>query len=134
MLYLGLFRRLVGSQSVATSKQIARARLWSGNPRWTAPSLVPSSTRFSTSIRRRNDNQYNLASPKNDIVKEDAGTTTSQALPGRVEPRLSITFTCTVTDCGERSTHEFSKRAYTKGIVLVQCPKCKNRWVLSCEV
>lgn len=41
----------------------------------------------------------------------------------------SMTFTCTVEDCGERSTHEFSKRSYENGIVLVQCPGCKNRYV-----
>jgi protein import protein ZIM17 len=44
-----------------------------------------------------------------------------------VEPRLQITFTCTVPDCGTRSTHEFSKRSYTSGIVLIECPGCKNR-------
>ncbi|KAI0032659.1 DNL zinc finger-domain-containing protein, partial [Vararia minispora EC-137] len=43
------------------------------------------------------------------------------------EPRLSLTFTCTVPDCGIRSTHQFSKRSYQSGIVLVQCPGCKNR-------
>ncbi|KAI0272418.1 DNL zinc finger-domain-containing protein [Gloeopeniophorella convolvens] len=32
------------------------------------------------------------------------------------EPRLSLTFTCTVTDCNTRSTHQFTKRAYEKGI------------------
>ena len=47
--------------------------------------------------------------------------------PESMEPRLSLTFTCTVTDCGERSTHQFTKRAYEKGIVIVQCPGCKNR-------
>jgi protein import protein ZIM17 len=47
-----------------------------------------------------------------------------------IEPRLSMTFTCTVKDCGERSTHQFTKRAYERGIVLVQCPGCKNRCVL----
>lgn len=41
-----------------------------------------------------------------------------------------MTFTCTVPDCGHRSTHEFAKRSYEKGIVLVQCPGCKNRSVL----
>ena len=46
------------------------------------------------------------------------------------EPRLSLTFTCTVTDCNERSTHQFTKRAYERGIVLVECPKCKNRCVV----
>jgi len=40
-----------------------------------------------------------------------------------------MTFTCTVPDCGTRSTHEFTKRAYEKGIVLVQCPGCQNRCV-----
>ncbi|GJE99293.1 zf-DNL domain-containing protein [Phanerochaete sordida] len=47
------------------------------------------------------------------------------------EPRLSITFTCTVTDCGTRSTHEFTKRSYTKGIVIVQCPGCENRHLIA---
>ncbi|KAG6880217.1 hypothetical protein C0992_002983 [Termitomyces sp. T32_za158] len=58
-------------------------------------------------------------------------TTDSQALPERIEPRLSMTFTCTVSGCGERSTHEFTKRAYERGIVLVQCPKCKNRHLIA---
>ena len=48
---------------------------------------------------------------------------------GEFEPRLSLTFTCTVPDCGTRSSHEFTKRSYEKGIVLVQCPGCKNRYV-----
>ncbi|KAF8903439.1 DNL zinc finger-domain-containing protein [Gymnopilus junonius] len=58
-------------------------------------------------------------------------TTTSQPLPERIEPRLSLTFTCTVPNCGERSTHQFSKQAYEKGIVLVQCPGCKNRHLIA---
>lgn len=48
---------------------------------------------------------------------------------GEFEPRLSLTFTCTVPDCGTRSSHEFTKRSYEKGIVLVQCPGCQNRYV-----
>ncbi|CAE7056729.1 unnamed protein product [Rhizoctonia solani] len=47
------------------------------------------------------------------------------------EPRLSLTFTCTVPNCGHRSSHTFTKRAYTKGIVLVQCPGCKNRHLIA---
>jgi hypothetical protein len=39
----------------------------------------------------------------------------------------SLTFTCSVDKCGERSTHEFAKRSYERGIVIVQCPGCKNR-------
>ncbi|EUC59744.1 DNL zinc finger protein [Rhizoctonia solani AG-3 Rhs1AP] len=47
------------------------------------------------------------------------------------EPRLSLTFTCTVPNCGHRSSHTFTKRAYTKGIVIVQCPGCKNRHLIA---
>ncbi|EJD07457.1 zf-DNL-domain-containing protein, partial [Fomitiporia mediterranea MF3/22] len=47
------------------------------------------------------------------------------------EPRLQLTFTCTVTGCTERSTHGFTKRAYERGIVIVTCPKCKNRHLIA---
>ncbi|KAB5589763.1 DNL-type zinc finger protein [Ceratobasidium theobromae] len=47
------------------------------------------------------------------------------------EPRLSLTFTCTVEGCGHRSSHTFTKRAYTRGIVIVQCPGCKNRHLIA---
>ena len=51
---------------------------------------------------------------------------------GKVEPRLMIQFTCTVPECGTRSSHEFSKSSYEKGIVIVQCPGCKNRYDFVC--
>lgn len=62
-----------------------------------------------------------------------APTTTHQQLPtSDQEPRLQITFTCTASDCTKhRSTHTFTKRAYTSGIVLVQCPQCKNRHLIA---
>lgn len=44
-----------------------------------------------------------------------------------LEPRLSLTFTCTAPNCSTRSSHTFTKRAYEKGVVLVECPGCKNR-------
>ncbi len=49
--------------------------------------------------------------------------------PSDLADDRSMTFTCTADDCGHRSSHEFSKRSYTSGIVLVQCPSCKNRQV-----
>ncbi|KAF9525098.1 DNL zinc finger-domain-containing protein [Crepidotus variabilis] len=87
---------------------------------------------FSSSSRRPQD-LHILPGPSTPAVEDTEGekTTTSQTLPGRVEPRLSITFTCTASQCGERSTHEFSKRSYMKGIVIVQCPKCKNRHLIA---
>jgi len=46
------------------------------------------------------------------------------------EPKYSLTFTCKVPECDERTSHMFSKRAYHHGIVIIQCPKCKNRYVV----
>lgn len=47
------------------------------------------------------------------------------------EPRYSITFTCTVAKCGERTSHMFTKHAYHNGIVIIQCPGCKNRHLIA---
>ncbi|KHJ35333.1 putative dnl zinc finger domain-containing protein [Erysiphe necator] len=40
-----------------------------------------------------------------------------------------LTFTC--QPCGARSTHRISKQGYHHGSVLVSCPNCKNRHVIS---
>lgn len=96
----------------------------------TAPSLsapyhnTPASrSRYSTatSLPPRTDSSSTNIKPE-----AEEQTVHKQAL-GKIVPKLSITFTCTVEGCGERSTHEFTKHAYEKGIVLVQCPGCKNR-------
>ncbi|KAG6828734.1 hypothetical protein H0H92_006922 [Tricholoma furcatifolium] len=72
-------------------------------------------------------NAYSTAPPP----PSAPATTTSQALPEALEPRLSMTFTCTADGCNHRSTHEFTKRAYQRGIVLVECPGCKNRHLIA---
>jgi len=54
------------------------------------------------------------------------------APPPPAEPRLSLTFTCTVHSCnGTRSSHSFTKRAYEKGVVLVECPGCRTRHLIA---
>lgn len=40
-----------------------------------------------------------------------------------------LQFTC--RPCGERSSHNISKQGYHHGSVLVTCPGCKNRHVIS---
>lgn len=72
--------------------------------------LVPARARssirnFSASSRRREQQQ-----------QQDGN---AQKL-GEIEPKLALTFTCTVEGCGERSSHQFTKRSYERGIVLVQ--------------
>ena len=56
-------------------------------------------------------------------------TSDTQAAASEDEPKLSMTFTCTAGTCNTRSTHQFTKRAYEKGIVLIECPGCKTRYV-----
>jgi len=43
--------------------------------------------------------------------------------------KLAIVFTCTV--CDTRSIKQFTEHAYTKGVVIVQCPGCRNRHLIA---
>ncbi|KZT09819.1 zf-DNL-domain-containing protein [Laetiporus sulphureus 93-53] len=61
----------------------------------------------------------------------EAQSSSQDAAAFAIEPRLSLTFTCTVTTCGTRSSHQFTRRSYEKGIVIVQCPGCKNRHLIA---
>jgi protein import protein ZIM17 len=44
-------------------------------------------------------------------------------------PSYELTFTCNV--CKTRSSHRLSKQGYHKGTVLISCPDCKNRHLIS---
>ena len=44
-------------------------------------------------------------------------------------PSYKLTFTC--KPCSKRSSHSISKQGYHKGTVLITCPECKNRHVIS---
>ena len=85
-------------------------------------------------------------------TEQQSATPASRTPIGKIERRLQITFTCTAavptlsstsnsveakagndqttTLCHHRSTHEFSRRSYEHGIVLVECPSCKNRHLI----
>ncbi|OKL61544.1 hypothetical protein UA08_03452 [Talaromyces atroroseus] len=45
------------------------------------------------------------------------------------EPAYRIVFTC--KPCGHRSDHQMSKHGYHKGTVLITCPSCQARHVIS---
>ncbi|KAF4629969.1 hypothetical protein G7Y89_g8173 [Cudoniella acicularis] len=49
--------------------------------------------------------------------------------PPPPKPEYQITFTC--TPCSTRSTHTISKQGYHKGSVLITCPECRNRHIIS---
>ncbi|KAJ7574283.1 DNL zinc finger-domain-containing protein [Mycena floridula] len=75
-------------------------------------------SQFSTSTQRQS--------------KSVAASSPAAASPGPEEPKMQITFTCTADDCDRtRSTHQFTKRAYETGIVLIRCPGCKNRHLIA---
>ncbi|KAK3300767.1 DNL zinc finger-domain-containing protein [Chaetomium fimeti] len=53
-----------------------------------------------------------------------------QAAPNiRQQPHYELTFTC--RPCDTRSRHRVSKQGYHHGSVLIACPSCKNRHVIS---
>ncbi|EKV04099.1 Mitochondrial import protein Zim17, putative [Penicillium digitatum] len=45
------------------------------------------------------------------------------------EEAYRITFTC--KPCGHRSAHRMSKQGYHRGTVLIQCPSCDSRHIMS---
>ncbi|KAI5926631.1 DNL zinc finger-domain-containing protein [Camillea tinctor] len=45
------------------------------------------------------------------------------------EPHYQLRFTC--VPCSHRSTHVVSKQGYHKGSVLITCPECRNRHIIS---
>ena len=47
----------------------------------------------------------------------------------QLEGSYKIIFTCKV--CGTRQDKQFSKQAYKKGVVIVQCSGCKNRHLIA---
>jgi len=56
-------------------------------------------------------------------------STSSESTANRSTPSYELTFTC--RPCLARSTHTVSKQGYHKGTVLITCPSCKNRHVIS---
>ena len=44
-------------------------------------------------------------------------------------PSYELTFTC--KPCFHRATHRVSKQGYTKGTVIITCPKCQARHLIS---
>lgn len=62
-------------------------------------------------------------------AQNDAQHEEQNRLRREQEPAYQITFTC--KPCGERSSHRMSKHGYHKGTVLIRCPSCHNRHVIS---
>ncbi|KAI0321605.1 DNL zinc finger-domain-containing protein [Amylostereum chailletii] len=103
-------------------------------PSSSLPASISVQLRFRLGVLRHHssDASPSIGAPSNSSATSSSGTTTTQKIQIQPEePKLSLTFTCTVPNCGTRSTHQFTKRAYERGIVLVECPGCKNRHLIA---
>lgn len=71
--------------------------------------------------RRHESNQRPLLDPQHK---------TPEPNPAREDvPSYQMTFTC--RKCAERSSHQISKQGYHHGTILITCPGCKNRHLIS---
>ncbi|KAJ8114137.1 hypothetical protein OPT61_g3913 [Boeremia exigua] len=86
------------------------------------PSVILSRSRFPSTARF----ESSAATPPQN-------NTSSQAPETRLDrdqvPAYELTFTCKV--CETRSSHRLSKQGYHKGTILISCPGCKNRHLIS---
>jgi protein import protein ZIM17 len=95
----------------------------------------PLSQRQPTPFRPSISVRYNSTRDPSPLTDRQASPTLSEeekaALEERRknEPAYQITFTC--KPCQTRSSHRMSKHGYHKGTVLISCPSCNNRHVIS---
>lgn len=87
---------------------------------WTPARKVPDITRGLSSTRL-----YSTSSP----TTSSANKATPQNSEAEVPQIYQLVFTC--TPCKERSSHNISKQGYHHGAVLITCPGCKARHVIS---
>ena len=93
-------------------------------PKWTTP--VARSFHYSAT---------RLQSPETPVQKEPQVPRTRQKSHAprppapKDQPAYDLTFTC--KPCSTRSTHRISKQGYHYGSVLITCPECKNRHIIS---
>lgn len=123
---------IVRGASRITSRPLVRSQLRQSRPalsRDPQPS-IPTYARCIHSIPRPpthspRTNQKTIREQQEKEQQQDS-TVKSRKL---VEPHYQLTFTC--VPCTGRSTHIVSKQGYHRGSVLITCPSCHNRHVIS---
>ena len=121
-------------QSRPTSRfhpSVQRALLRQGSHRSSAfrVALLPRSTRsFYTS--QKTPQQHTPVQNEPPVRPlSTPGLSPSTTPPLEEQPAYQLTFTC--KPCGQRSSHRISKLGYHRGAVLISCPGCQNRHVIS---
>ncbi len=82
-----------------------------------------------SSIPRLRTSSQDPAEPVEPALNPSTPSSSSPASKRPPQPEYQLTFTC--TPCGTRSTHRISKQGYHHGSVLITCPECRNRHVIS---
>ncbi|KAK2740294.1 hypothetical protein FQN57_006174 [Myotisia sp. PD_48] len=115
--------RLIPSSSSSFLAQRARPSLSSPYLAYLSlsPSAVPTRCAYSTNTRAPNP----LTDSKPATPEEEAQNKARRDQ----EPAYMIKFTC--KPCSHRSSHRITKHGYHKGTVLITCPGCHNRHVIS---
>ncbi|KAK3694355.1 DNL zinc finger-domain-containing protein [Podospora appendiculata] len=103
-----------------------------------APAHYINSIRFAHSIPRPRASTEASSSPSPSPSSSDTSSSSSALASATTptsksslsqQPHYELTFTC--VPCGERSRHKMSKQGYHHGSVLIACPGCRNRHVIS---
>jgi len=114
--------------SAMFSRRLLAARSPSSILRYQLPvaSLYRRSFKPSYPFLRPNSNP---AAVRNNSSLAAPGSDGSSAPPDSSPPAYKLTFTC--KPCGHRSSHRVTKQGYHHGTVLISCPHCKNRHIIS---
>ena len=102
------------------------------HPRFPPPSYTPkrgiSQPPFSSRPLQTRQVSGSTSAPSSAVAHSPHYPTDTQSSSEK-PPAYELTFTC--KPCKHRSTHTFSKQGYHKGTVLITCPECSNRHVIS---
>lgn len=114
-------RLLASSQPHARAQPLCRTSfLAASSPRTQQPFLQ--SSRAFSQHRRLSE------APNTSLEDPNAASKPAAHAPPKA-PSYDLTFTC--KPCSHRSTHRISKQGYHHGTVLITCPDCKNRHVIT---
>ena len=94
------------------------------------PSRLAHTPRFVPYIYRRYESTSRTPRPLTDrAAASPAENQNESKITDSEVPSYHLTFTC--RPCKTRSTHKMSKQGYHHGTVLITCPNCKNRHIIS---
>ncbi|KAL8930781.1 MAG: hypothetical protein Q9208_000322 [Pyrenodesmia sp. 3 TL-2023] len=129
---LQLVRKLRPTYSIKAWTPLSRQRLFSHRADPVITPIcwaIPSRSRLSPTLTKSMNRLFHSSSTYLSSSAPSFPTADPSTSPEPDQPQYQLTFTC--KPCSNRSTHAISKHGYHKGSVLVACPCCKNRHVVS---